>query len=293
MKTQTQMKTTQSIITTAAIIALAAIGASVLVLQEPSPAVVPADETVVVKKVAPKKPVKKTSIKAPAQSVAASLKKAAKPPRPEEDVGTAVRGNAVEAPKAEGENAEKKEKDDNPFPRYLDMFRNDPAALAAEFEKEAEANRAEERKLRDWAIDKLKLNAEQAAFLEKALDDIKGVVLQQHQEEVGLIKSGQLNEEEAEDGSIWTSNRLFMDQCVAARKKVVLDAAVELYNHLDSNGVPDSERQRVIHWVTMQTSFHNDCYEPFLQVYDKVYKNMGFGNGIFSWCTRQQQSQKK
>ena len=173
------------------------------------------------------------------------------------------------------------------------MFKNDPAALAAEFEKEAEADRAEERKLRDWAIDKLKLNAEQAAFLEKALDDIKGAVLQQHKEEVDLIKSGQLNEEDAEDGSIWTSNSLFLDQCVAARKKVVLDAAVELYNHLDSNGVPDSERQRVIHWATMQTSFHNDCYEPFLQVYDKVYKNMGFGNGVFSWCTRQRQSQKK
>ena len=29
-----------------------------------------------------------------------------------------------------------------------------------------------------------------------------------------------------------------------------------------------------------------ECFEPFLQVYDKVYKNMGFGNGIFSWCRR-------
>ena len=135
------------------------------------------------------------------------------------------------------------------------------------------------------------MNAEQAAFLEKSLDDIKGIVLQQNQEEVDLIKSGQLNEEDAADGSIWTSNRLFMDQCVAARKKAVLDAAVELYNHLDINGVSDSERQSVIQWVTMKTSFSHDCFEPFLQVYDKVYKNMGFGKGIFSWCIRP--SQKK
>ena len=182
---------------------------------------------------------------------------------------------------------------DNPFPRYLDMFKNNPEALAAEFEKEAEADRAAQRQLRDWAIDELKLNAEQAAILEKFLDDVKGVVLQERQEEVDLIKSGQLNEEDAADGSIWTSNRLLMEQCVSDRKKAVFDAAVELYNQLDINGVPDSKRQQVIFWATYKTSFSYDSFEPFLQVYDKVYKNMGFGNGIFSWNARQRQLQKK
>ena len=172
------------------------------------------------------------------------------------------------------------------------MFKNNPEALAAEFEKEAEADRAAQRQLRDWAIDELKLNAEQAAILEKFLDDVKGVVLQEHQEEVDLIKSGQLNEEDAADGSIWTSNRLLMEQCVSDRKKAVFDAAVELYNQLDINGVPDSKRQEVIYWATYQTSLHSDCFEPFLQVYDKVYKNMGLGNGIFSWCKRQRQLKK-
>ena len=66
---------------------------------------------------------------------------------------------------------------------------------------------------------------------------------------------------------------------------------MELYNQLDVDGVPDAEKQRIIKKVTYNTSFSFDCYEPMLQVYDKVYKNMGFGNGIFSWCTRQ--SQKK
>ena len=69
------------------------------------------------------------------------------------------------------------------------------------------------------------------------------------------------------------------------------DAAVELYNQLDIDTVPDAEKQRIIKWVTYNTSFSFDCYEPNLQIYDKVYKNMGFGNGIFSWCKRQ--SRKK
>ncbi len=286
------MKTRQTIIVTAAIIAIVAIGVAVLVLWEPSTAAVPADETPVAKKVVKKKHIKRPPVPARAKPADVSSVKAAKSEqvRPE-GARTAKVENAVEPPKADGVDAEKKVKDDNPFPRYLDMFRNDPAALAAEFEKEAEADCANQRKLRDWAIDKLKLNAEQAAFLEKSLDDIKGFVLQQNKEEVDLIKSGQLNEEGAADGRIWSSNRLFMDQCVAARNKVVLDAAVELYNHLGSNDVPDSERQSIIQRVTMQTSFSHDCFEPFLQVYDKVYKNMGFGNGIFSWCKRQ--SQKK
>ena len=185
--------------------------------------------------------------------------------------------------------ADKSAENENPFPRYLDMFKNNPEALVAEFEKEAAADRANQRQLRDWAIDKLKLNAEQAAFFEKKLDDIKSAVLKRQQELVDLITSGQLNEEDAADGSIWTSNRLFLDQCVANKNKVIQDTAVELYNQLDVNGVLDSERQRVIHWVTYQTSFSYECFEPNLAVYDKVYKNMGFGNGIFSWCKRQRQ----
>ena len=95
----------------------------------------------------------------------------------------------------------------------------------------------------------------------------------------------------AADGRFWDSNLLLMDQCVAAREKTIRDAAVELYNQLDVDSVSDAEKQRIIKWVTYNTSFSFDCYEPILQVYDKVYKNQGFGNGIFSWCRRQ--SRKK
>lgn len=180
-------------------------------------------------------------------------------------------------------------KPDNPFPRYLDMFKNNPEALAAEFLKEAEADRVKQRKMRNNAIARLKLNAEQTAFFEKALDNLKSAVMQQEQEEVDLITSGQLNEDTAADGRIWSSNRLLMDQCVAARDKLVRDAAVEIYNRLDINGVPDSEIQSVIQWTTLNTSFSYECLEPYLTVYDKVYKNMGVGKGIFSWCIRPNQ----
>ena len=53
----------------------------------------------------------------------------------------------VEEP-AQDAQAETQKKDDNPFTRYLDMFRNDPEALAAEFIKEAEADNAKQRKMR-------------------------------------------------------------------------------------------------------------------------------------------------
>ena len=62
---------------------------------------------------------------------------------------------------------------------------------------------------------------------------------------------------------------------------------MELYNQLDIDSVPDAEKQEIIRWVTYNTSFSVDCREPLLQVYDMVYKNQGFGNGIFSWCKRQ------
>ena len=248
------MKTKQPIITTAAIIALVAIGATVLVLLDPSTAAVPADETVVVKKVVPKKPAKKASVTARVKPVAAPLKKAAKPPRPE-SVGTVVRENAVEPPKAEDKDAEKKAKDDNPFPRYLDMFRNDPAALVAEFEKEAEVDRAKQRDMRDQAIAKLKLSAEQAAFFEKVLDDIRNAVFQLEQENVDLVTSGQLNMDTAADGRLWNSNTLLMDQFVAAREKIVQDAAVELYNKLDVDGISDAEKQKSLKWQHTKRHF--------------------------------------
>ena len=202
---------------------------------------------------------------------------------------------AGEKPKeAAGENAVGKgANNDNPFPRYLDMFKNNPEALAAEFEKEAEADRVKQRKMRDNAIAKLKLNAEQAAVFEKALDDLRNAILQHEQEEVGLFSSGQMNMDTAADGRIWDSNVLLMDQYVADREKIVRDAAVEIYNQLDIDTVPDSEKQRIIGRTTYVTSFSAECYEPLLQVYDKVYKNMGFGNGIFSWCARQRQPKNK
>ena len=279
---------------TAAISTVVAIGVAVLVLRTRNTATVPADETVVAveKKVVKKRPVKKTSVPVRAKPAETSSATAAKPKsvRPE-DVSTVADGNAVETPNVEDADAKKKAKEDNPFPRYLDMFRNEPAALAAEFEKEAEADRASQRKMREQAIAKLKLNEEQAALFEKALDDIRNAVLRNMQEEVDLITSGQANMDTAADGRFWDSNLLLMDQAVAAREKIVRDAAVELYNQLNVDGVPDAEKQRVIKRVTYNTSFSFDCYEPMLQVYDKVYKNMGFGNGIFSWCIRQ--SQKK
>ena len=235
------------------------------------------------------KPKRKARAK-PVPEVSAAKTAKSKPVRPEA-VQSATTGDSAETPKADGADAEKKAKEDNPFPRYLDMFRNEPAALAAEFEKEAEADRARQRKMREQAIAKLKLNEEQAALFEKALDDIRNAFLRNVQEEVDLITSGQANMDTAADGRFWDSNLLLMDQAVAAREKIVRDAAVELYNQLNVDGVPDAEKQRIIKKVTYNTSFSFDCYEPMLQVYDKVYKNMGFGNGIFSWCIRQ--SQKK
>ena len=288
------MKAKQAIFTAAAISTVVVIGVAVLVLQTRNTATVPEDETVVAveKKVVKKRPVKKTSVPVRAKPAETTPAKAAKPKSARlEDVRTVADENAVETPKVDGVDAEKQAKDDNPFPRYLDMFRNEPAALAAEFEKEAEADRAGQRKMREQAIAKLKLTEEQAALFEKALDDIRNAVLRNMQEEVVLITSGQANMDTAADGRFWDSNLLLMDQAVAAREKIVRDAAVELYNQLNVDGVPDAEKQRVIKRVTYNTSFSFDCYEPMLQVYDKVYKNMGFGNGIFSWCIRQ--SQKK
>ena len=278
----------------AALIAIAAIGIAVFVLREPGTAAVPVDETSAVKKVVKKKPIKKVSVPAHAKPAEASPAKAAKPEpvRPEGD-RVAVGENAVEPPKAEDMDAEKKAKEDNPFPRYLDMFRNNPAALVAEFEKEAAKDRVYQRELRDGTIDKLKMNEEQAAVFEKALDDLRDEIMQQQQKCVALITSGQLNDETAADGCIWDSNRILQYKMAATRQKLICDTAEKLYEQLELDGVSNADKQEFLFWAARQTSFSYECLEPYLQVYDKVYKNMGVGNGIFSWCGRQRQSQKK
>ena len=284
------MKTKQTIITAAVLIAIAAIGITVLVLQGRGTASAPVDETSAEKKGVKNKPVKKASVSARAKPAKTSPAKTTKPRLARLSGAEAAAGEkAVETPKAEDVDVEKQAKDDNPFPRYLNMFRNEPAALAAEFEKEAEVDRANQREMRVQAIAKLKLNADQAASFEKALDGIRNAVLQLEQQKVDLITSGKLNMDTAADGRLWSSNLLLMDQFVAAREKLVRDAAVELYNQLDIDSVPDAEKQEIIRWVTYNTSFSVDCHEPLLQVYDMVYKNQGFGNGIFSWCKRQSQ----
>ena len=135
-------KTKRAIITVAAIVAITVIGIAVLVLREPSTAAVPADETSVEKKVVKKKPIKKVSVPTSAKPTEGSPAKAAKsePMRPK-DAGTAVGADTVEKLKEDvgAQTADKDAKPDNPFPRYLDMFRNNPAALAAEFEKDVSA----------------------------------------------------------------------------------------------------------------------------------------------------------
>ena len=199
-----------------------------------------------------------------------------------------------EAGKTEEEPAqEPQKKDDNPFPRYLDMFKNNPEALAAEFLKEAEADNARLRKMREDAIAKLKLNAEQAALFEKALDGLRAEITRQTEEWVGLITSGQLNEDMAADGRIWDCNPLLCQRCIAAREMAVRETAEKLYEQLVLDGISDAVEQNVLIDAAYKTSFAYECLEPNLAVYDKVYKNMGVGNGIFSWCRRPQQKGKK
>ena len=186
------------------------------------------------------------------------------------------------------------QKDDNPFPRYLDMFKNNPEALAAEFQKEAEADRASLAELRKGIIDELKLNAEQAVVFEKALDDLRDEVTRINEEYVGLIESGQLNDED--DGSILTSNRILGERFVAARETAKREASEKLYEQLELDGVSDAKKQALLFIAAQRTSFSYECHEPYLSVYDKIYKNFGFGDGIFSWnrwCRRQQQKEAK
>jgi hypothetical protein len=274
------MKANRIIITVAALISLAAIVAVALALRDGSTAAVPADETSIEKKVAKNAPVKKRSAPARAKPVEASPVKEAKPNSAHRVAGE----KAIE--KADGEDADKKANSDNPFPRYLDMFKNNPEALVAEFEKEAEADRARQREMRNKAIAKLKLNAEQTEFFEKALDDLRDEITQQNREWAELVTSGRLNEDTAADGCIWSSNPLLAQRMVAAREMAVRETSEKLYEQLVIDGVSDAEVQNTLSRVVYNTSFSYECYEPDLAVYDKVYKNMGFGKGIFSWCVR-------
>ena len=207
----------------------------------------------------------------------------------------AVKVNADERREADTAKPEEKpeqaaqpelQKDDNPFPRYLDMFKNNPEALAAEFLKEAEADNAKQRKMREDAIDKMKLNAEQAELFEKALDDLRDEITRQNEEWVRLINSGQMNDDTAADGRFWDSNPLLCERVISDREAAVRETAEKLYEQLVTDGISDAAFQRVINNAAQKTAFAYECLEPELAVYDKVYKNMGVGDGIFSWCTR-------
>ena len=80
---------------------------------------------------------------------------------------------------------------------------------------------------------------------------------------------------------------------VAAREMAVRETAEKLYEQLVLDGISDEVEQNVLIDAAYKTSFAYECLEPNLAVYDKVYKNMGVGNGIFSWCRRPQQKGKK
>ena len=205
----------------------------------------------------------------------------------------AVKVNADERREADTAKQEEKpaqvaqpelQKDDNPFPRYLDMFKNNPEALTAEFQKEAEVDQARQASMREAFVAELKMNAEQAAIFEKALDDLRDQITRNNEEWAGLIASGQLNDED--DGSILTSNRLLGQRFVADREKATRETSEKLYEQLELDGVSDAEKQRLLFIAAQRTTFSYECLEPYLAVYDKIYKNMGVGDGIFSWCIR-------
>ena len=207
----------------------------------------------------------------------------------------AVKVNADERREADTAKQEEKpaqvaqpelQKDDNPFPRYLNMFKNNPEALAAEFLKEAEADNAKQRKMREDAIAKMKLNAKQAELFEKALDDLRDEITRQNEEWVRLINSGQMNDDTAADGRFWDSNPLLCERVISDREAAVRETAEKLYEQLVTDGISDAAFQRVISNAAQKTAFAYECLEPELAVYDKVYKNMGVGDGIFSWCRR-------
>ncbi len=73
---------------------------------------------------------------------------------------------------------------------------------------------------------------------------------------------------------------------IVALAALAVGAAAGLYEQLEFSGISDADAQNIIYRAAYLASFSYECLEPSLQIYDKVYKNMGVGNGIFSWCSR-------
>lgn len=73
---------------------------------------------------------------------------------------------------------------------------------------------------------------------------------------------------------------------IIASLALAVGAAAGLYEQLEFSGISDADAQNIIYRAAYLASFSYECLEPSLQIYDKVYKNMGVGNGIFSWCSR-------
>ena len=119
-------------------------------------------------------------------------------------------------------------------------------------------------------------------IFEKALDNLRDEIRQQYLERVELITSGQLNDETAADGCIWDSNRILQYKMSVPKLAAICNTAEKLYEQLELDGVSNADKQEFLFWAARQTSFSYECLEPYLQVYDKVYKNMGVGDGIFS-----------
>ena len=281
-----------------AAVAAVAIGIAWFAMRERDTTTVPVVETPVRKKIAKAVPAKAKARRTAAAKSKAKVDKTGQTFIINQDEGDKTGQTFIikqgQLEPAQEEQAAQEKKIDNPFPRYLDMFKNNPEALAAEFQKEAEADRASLAKVREHAIDELKLNAEQAAMFEKALDDLRDEVTRTNEEWVELIKSGQLNDED--DGSILTSNRLLGERFVAARQKAFRETAEKLYEQLVLDGVSDAKKQAWLYIATSRTASSYECLEPCLAVYDKIYKNYGIGDGIFSWNRwhrRQQQEGKK
>ena len=95
-----------------------------------------------------------------------------------------------------------------------------------------------------------------------------------------------MNEDTAADGRFWDSNPLLCERVISDREAAVRETAEKLYEQLVTDGISDAAFQRVIDNATQKTAFSYECLEPSLQIYDKIYKNMGVGDGIFSWWSR-------
>ncbi len=86
--------------------------------------------------------------------------------------------------------------------------------------------------------------------------------------------------------------------CFAIRERETAfrETAEKLYEQLVLDSVSDAKKQAWLYIATSRTASSYECLEPVLAVYDKVYKNYGIGDGIFSWNRwhrRQQQNEQK